>query len=459
MHPDSDQPQDLARGADRETVEVVERAPAPDAARNLVVLFGPGGEPGAAFSVGREALAIGRADAGMSPIALADDRVSRRHAEIFWSELQSCHWVRDMESRNGTFLNGRRIAREPLAPRDVIRVGDTVLLFTAMAPAKAAISGAPGLVGRSRSLLDTVEHALRVAPGTAPVLILGETGTGKELLAELVHRHSGRAGPLIPLNCAALPRELAESELFGHRKGAFSGATADRAGLFSAAAGGTLFLDEIGELGADLQAKLLRALDRGSIRPVGAAEEIDVDVRVVAATNRDLAAEVERGGFRGDLFARVAESVVTIAPLRERIEDIEPLWRHFERQLGARQPVQLGGAAAEALALHAWPYNARELRQVVRGALLARPDGGTLALEDLPAALRPAPRSDASDVTQPPHVPDPQRPPDAAQLRQLMEEYRGSVKDVADFLGKDRKQVYRWLERHHIDPASYRQRR
>lgn len=435
------------RGADRETAEAVARAPEPDVTWGLIGIFGSAS--GTVVSVGREAVTVGRADAGMSDVGLADDRVSRRHAEVFWSELQRCHWVRDIESRNGTFLNGRRVSREVLADRDVIRVGDSVFVFTAVA------SGAPStasLVGRSRSLVHTIERAVLVAPGTAPVLILGETGTGKELVAELVHRQSGRSGPLRPVNCAALPRELAESELFGHRKGAFSGATSDRAGLFAAASGGTLFLDEIGELSSDLQAKLLRALDRGAIRPVGGAEEVDVDVRFVAATNRDLAAEVERGGFRADLYARVAECVVTIAPLRERVEDIEPLWRHFERQLGAPAALRFDGAAAEALALHRWPFNVRELRQVVRGALLARPDGGVLTVDDLPAALRPVRASEAEART----APEVREAPDAAQLRQLMEEYRGSVKDVADFLGKDRKQVYRWLERHQIDPATYR---
>ena len=262
---------------------------------------------------------------------------------------------------------------------------------------------------------------------------------------------------MVPVNCAALPSHLAESELFGHDKGAYSGADCARPGLFRAAHGGTLFLDEVGELPADIQAKLLRALDTGSIRPVGNAGETRVDVHIVAATNRDLAEEVRAGEFRADLFARLGELVVRVDPLRDRPEDLEPLWRHFMAELGGGAVVEPNGVAFEAMALHAWPLNVRELRQLVRSALLVKPEGGVLDVEDLPAAMRPS-RSAADLLDHEPPLPllvegD---VPDGRQLRHLVEEFEGNVKEVAAFLGKDRKQVYRWLQRHQIDPQAYR---
>jgi transcriptional regulator with PAS, ATPase and Fis domain len=351
-----------------------------------------------------------------------------------------------------------------LKPGDVLRVGDTVFRFVllptdGLAGPSAAIS--LPLIGRSRSLRVTLDAAARFAPSDAPVLILGETGSGKELVARSIHGASGRTGPLVPINCAALPSHLVESELFGHEKGAFSGADTARPGLFRAARAGTLFLDEVGELPVDIQAKLLRALETRSVRPVGAAAETPVDVRVVAATNRDLASGVRDGAFRSDLFARLAELVVTVGPLRDRPEDIEPLWRHFVDELGQGATIEPSGVAFEAMALHAWPFNVRELRQLARSALLLKPTGGTLALEDLPLAMRP-PRPDpprqAELTPAPTALFAPGEVPTKQQLRQLVEEFHGSVKDIASFLGKDRKQIYRWLQRDSIDPDAYRSR-
>jgi DNA-binding NtrC family response regulator len=302
-----------------------------------------------------------------------------------------------------------------------------------------------------------------VAPIDAPVLILGPTGTGKELLAHFIHRSSGRTGPIRAVNCAALSSHLAESDLFGHEKGAYTGAESARPGLFRAAQGGTLFLDEVGDLPTDIQAKVLRALDTGSVRPVGAAAEIRVDVRIIAATNRDLPDEISNGGFRADLFARLGELIVSVDALRDRPEDIEPLWRHFMTTLGDGAQVEPSGAAFEAMALHTWPRNVRQLRQLVREVLLRRPEGGELGVDDLPVEIRLArpeapagPEAPVCDAAAPLASLSDGCMPGARQLRQLVEAYDGNVKEVAAFLGKDRKQIYRWLQRHQIDPEAYR---
>ncbi len=231
-----------------------------------------------------------------------------------------------------------------------------------------------GLVGDSAALREIRAVIKRLAPLPTTVLISGESGTGKELAARALHSLSPRAQrPLVPLNCAAVAPEIIESELFGHLRGAFSGAASSREGLFFYAQGGTLFLDEVSELPAAMQTKLLRVLEDKKIRPVGAEREIPVDVRVVAATNRDLARDVEHGRFRKDLYYRLNVMNLHIPPLRERAEDIAPLTIHFMRLLSAQLgvpalPVDAGLLAA--LSRYAWPGNARELRNVVERALI-----------------------------------------------------------------------------------------
>jgi DNA-binding NtrC family response regulator len=452
--------QESSSSSEGSTATVQDRGPAPteETRRELLLLFGRVDGAGRCFEIGADTLQLGREGAEGPHVRLDDSRVSRRHAEIVWSDVRQGHWIRDRESSNGVYVNGVRVRQEVLELGDLVRVGSTVFRYgAAPADATARRIEAP-FVGASRSLAATLERAERVAGVDAPVLILGPTGTGKELVAHHIHRASGRSGPMVAVNCAALPSHLAESELFGHDKGAYSGADCARPGLFRAAQAGTLFLDEVGELPADIQAKLLRALDTGSIRPVGSAAETRVDVRIVAATNRDLPEEVRGGGFRADLFARLGELVVRVDPLRDRPEDLEPLWRHFVGELGDGVVVEPNGVAFEAMALYAWPLNVRELRQLVRNALLLKPDGGELDVEDLPAAMQPS-RSTAPERSDP----EPPLPllaegdvPDARQLRHLVEEFEGNVKEVAAFLGKDRKQVYRWLQRHQIDPQAYR---
>ena len=432
--------------------------------RVLLLLFGRVHGSCRYFEVGTDTVYLGREATGDHHVRLDDSRVSRRHAEINWSDVHHRHWIRDHGSSNGVYLNGAKVSKEILEPGDIVRVGSSVLRYIHAPVSPLTLRRVePPLVGVSHSLGVTLEQAARVATIDAPALILGPTGTGKELVAQLIHRTSGRTGPIVAVNCAALSSHLVESELFGHEKGAYSGADSARPGLFRAAQGGTLFLDEVGELPSDIQAKLLRALETRSIRPVGAAAEIRIDVRVVAATNRELPDEVGRRGFRADLFARLGELIIRLDPLRDRPEDLEPLWRHFMAELGNGVVVEPSGAAFEAMALHTWPRNVRELRQLVRKALLLKPDGGELGIDDLPIEIQ-SPRARAPSRPEAPTWPGATPPaslvdgdmPDARQLRKLVEEYDGNVTEVAAFLGKDRKQIYRWLQRHHIDPHAYR---
>jgi DNA-binding NtrC family response regulator len=446
-----------------ETVEDRDRASTDEPGHALVLLFGRVHGARRRFVLGHEAIQLGREVDPEHHVQLDDHRASRRHAEIGWSDIHRAYWVRDLESRNGVHLNGQKVARELLHRGDLLRVGETVFRFATVEHDDAELAALdPGFVGASASFRRSFDQALKVAASNAAVLILGATGTGKQLVAEAVHRASRRAGPLVTVNCAALPGHLAESELFGHEKGAFSGADGARPGLFRAAERGTLFLDEVGELASEIQAKLLRVLDASSIRAVGAVAETPVDVRIVAATNRDLADEVSRVRFRADLYARLSESVVRLQPLCERPEDLEPLWHHFVAQLGDGAKLELSGATFEAMALHRWPFNVRELRQLARSALLLKPQGGVLTVDDLPAEMRRPPSPDRAPAAEAARVPAAAlaagEAPSARQLRQLIEQFHGNVKEVAAFIGKDRKQIYRWLRRHNIDPDAYRRR-
>lgn len=242
------------------------------------------------------------------------------------------------------------------------------------------------LVGSSRAIEQVLERVERVAPTEARVLVTGENGTGKELVARAVHRLSGRADrPFVEVNCAAIPTELIESALFGHVKGSFTGAVADQAGKFEQADGGTLFLDEVGDMSLDAQAKVLRALEQGVITRVGGSKAIEVDVRVIAATNKDLSREIEEGAFREDLFYRLNVVPIVIPPLRERREDIPMLVEHFTELMATRDgmtPRAFAPEAVERLKELSWQGNVRELRNAVERLLILAP-GDVVAAADV----------------------------------------------------------------------------
>jgi transcriptional regulator with GAF, ATPase, and Fis domain len=384
-------------------------------------------------------------------LGLKDGEVSKRHATV--SSLDDAFVVTDAKSRNGTFKCGRRVDTAPLVNGDVIRVGATLVLFQEVSLLGSAplVAECEGLLGPSLGLSRVRGEVELVATQRSPVLVLGETGAGKELVAELIHRRSGRTGPFVPVNCASISPQLAESEFFGHAQGSFTGASKRGEGLFQAAAGGTLFLDEVGELPLELQPKLLRAVGKGEVRPVGATDAVQVDVRIVAATHRDLAREVTAGRFREDLLARLGAWIIQLPPLRERREDILAL---AERFLAAQGSPKLSPDAAEALVLHSWPQNVRELEAVVTSARI-RSAGSPIRREHLPPAIaallldrRFAEVPPAQKAALPLEVLIPRhRPPSKDELLMVLKHAAGNVAEVAEFFGKDRRQIYRWAER------------
>jgi len=302
---------------------------------------------------------------------VVDDRfVSSFHARI--ARTGRGFWLRDLGSTNGTFVNGARVREGEVEPGAVVRVGETELVLE-LVGAPASEGQFQGMVGRDPSMSQVFDLIDRVAPSGASVMVFGETGTGKELVAGAVHaRSSRRDRPFVPVNCSAIARELIESELFGHEKGAFTGADRQRIGAFEEASGGTLFLDEIGELSLELQAKLLRTLENGEVKRVGSNRAIQVDVRVVAATHRDLLARARRGEFREDLYYRLCVFPLTLPPLRRRVSDLPLLTDHFVAKFAGGAPVKVTDAARKKLLSHPFPGNIRELRNVVHRALLLR---------------------------------------------------------------------------------------
>jgi transcriptional regulator with AAA-type ATPase domain len=295
---------------------------------------------------------------------LPGNELSRRHAEFRVDGPVVA--VRDLQSRNGVFVNGGRVTDAPLALGDVVRCGEWVGIVTAAAPGGEFREIAAGWHGGA-TLAAAAEPARRIA-SDLPVIVEGETGTGKEGMARAVHTWSGRRGPFVAVNCAALPTELAEAELFGYRKGAFTGADGASAGLFRAAQGGTLFLDEILELPLPLQAKLLRVLQERQVRGLGETRDVAIDVRIVAATQEPLAAAVNERRFRADLHARLDGLTIVLPPLRKRREDIVPLFTEFLRQQRAVLP-ELEPKLIEALCVYDWPLNVRELQLLARRLL------------------------------------------------------------------------------------------
>ena len=303
-------------------------------------------------------------------------------------------------------------------------------------------------VGRSEAMLQVFKTAARVAASDATVLILGESGTGKELVARALHQASPRAaGPFVPVDCGAIAEGVLESELFGHARGAFTGAQTARRGLFEEAGSGTLFLDEIGDVGPGLQARLLRALQEGTIRRVGTNETVPVDARVVAATNRDLTAMVATRAFRDDLYFRLNVGSIHLAPLRERPDDIDALARHFLVRWNQRLGRRVAGISGEAFATlrrHTWPGNVRELGNFIERAMVAA-DGNVILPGHLPPLL--------GARTSTPSAQPPALTLEAAEREQILRALKaagGRRTAAARLLGLSRRTLYRKLDRHGI---------
>lgn len=390
-------------------------------------------------------------------LELADGWMSSPHARLV--REPTGHWrLQDLGSKNGSHVNGARVSSAVLDEGDLIDVGFSFLSLQLQLPQallaelQLAETKAAPVTTLCAELYTALAALDRIGESKLAVMLSGETGTGKELAARRVHAASGRRGPFIAVNCAAIAGSLAESELFGFVKGSFTGASEDRQGLVRAAHGGTLFLDEVADLDPAIQSKLLRALQQEEVLPVGATRPVHVDLRVISASCRDLGALVESGKFREDLFARLAGHHVTLPPLRERREDLCLLVAALlhERLQERAADVRLQREVLRVLYRYDWPRNIRQLKHALEAAL-ALSDGLEIRMEHLPSELRqrplPPPPAEAADD-------DPLR----AQLTQLLSEHRGNISAVARVLGKERVQIRRWCRRWGLDPDAFRER-
>jgi transcriptional regulator with GAF, ATPase, and Fis domain len=408
-----------------------------------------------------QTVVIGR-DEG-ADVRIEHASVSRRHASLKVGDVIE---VQDLGSANGTRVHDRGLARgerSPLRGGDLVEFGAVLCMLRAPAPS-ADDHGTPApaetgdaVVVATASMRELHALARRVAASTVPVLLLGETGVGKEVFAERIHAGSPRAAmPYVKVNCGNLTESMVEAELFGHEKGAFTGAVSARAGLVEAAEGGTLFLDEVGELPPAMQTRLLRVLEDREVRRVGATRSRRVDVRFVAATNRDLESEVAAGRFRADLFYRLNGFVLEIPPLRERVAEIVPLALKFARQararLGLSPDVELTPAARAWLEQNPWRGNIRELRNTMERAVVLA-DRGAIDAAHLPAVTRT--RSVQPPPPPPPPTVSPTATTDAAsddderrRVIEALERCVGNQTRAAKLLGVSRRTLVTKMERY-----------
>ena len=367
--------------APTETV-VVQGQPQAIKFRRCVLSVTDGPDKGKDVSLGQRTIRIGTAPE--NDLVLSDRAVSRYHCEI--ESREDGFLIRDQASKNGVYIGAVRIREALLEGATKLRMANTHMKF---APADDAVEVSLSrndrfgdALGNSVAMREVFTTLERAAPTDLTVLLEGETGTGKELLADALHAKSRRASaPLQVVDCGSIPRDLIESELFGHTKGSFTGATGDKKGLFEAADGGTVFLDEIGELDLELQPKLLRVLERGEVRRIGSAATVPVNVRIVAATNRDLLNEVAAGRFRQDLYYRLSVVKVRVPPLRERRDDIPIIAKTIATELAKDFPDVVEESAVGHIASlvarykeYSWPGNVRELRNVIERTLVFHED-------------------------------------------------------------------------------------
>jgi len=408
------------------------------------------------ITVGRDSQRVHTRRGRAATLTIPDHEISRKHLAV---RLRPTGWeVADLDSKNGILVNGEPAGTTTLIDGDLIEAGNTLLMF------REDGGGPDGDSDRDlaievttpipfRTVNSEFEHRVhlvtRIAPTDVAVLVRGETGTGKELVARAIHDASARRGDFVPINCGALPHNLIESELFGHKRGAFSGAHQDRDGLVRRAHLGTLFLDEIAELPAESQVALLRVLQEGEVRPVGASGPVKVDIRVVAATHQDIPARIASGSFREDLYARLAGFEMVLPALRDRREDLGTLIAAILPRVAARpERLTLHRSAARNLSCYDWPLNIRELEQALRAAA-ALTESGEIRLEHLLEAIRAfAPPSHTN-----------MRLEDRAlreRLIELLREHDGNVSAVGRAMGKGPVQIRRWCARLQIEWTQFR---
>jgi transcriptional regulator with PAS, ATPase and Fis domain len=428
---------------------------------------------GASFLLGgvREVV-LGRGDIlALSPgpgpsaarLEIADQTISSDHARIIVDSDKTVT-VEDLGSRNGTRMRGKRISRATLAAGDWFVIGRTVLMLRKGSDVHSQdpVAMATGSLLRTfvPEFARTLRTAATLAPSAVPLLLVADTGTGKEVLAREIHALSGRTGRLVAVNCAAVPEALVESELFGFRRGSFSGAGEDRAGLVRSAEGGTLLLDEVGELPLPSQAKLLRFLQEGEILPLGATSPTRVDVRIIAATQSSFDRLVSTGRFRPDLLGRLAGYSLSLPKLADRREDMgllvaALLARHAGTEVGR---MRLTGEACSLLFERSWPLNVRELDRAIQSAVVLAGAERKITAEHLVVATAvppstgepgPEPKLKSGGVER-------GAEPSREKLVESLRRHRGSVSAVAREFGKARMQIHRWMDRLEIDPNSFR---
>lgn len=432
-----------------------------------------GDSRGRAVSLVGECLRIGKSRD--NDLVLGDSTVSRVHCEV--RRDRRGYLLRDLGSTNGTLLDGVEVREVYLRPGVVLTVGKVELKVHTLAerislkPSERQRFGR--CVAKSRSMREIFGLLERLAPSDATVLLRGETGTGKDMLAKAIHEASPRnAAPFVVVNCGAVSGALVESELFGHEKGAFSGAHELRRGAFEVAAGGTIFLNEIGELPLDLQPKLLRVLEQRAFRRVGGTQETRVDLRVIAASKRDLRREVERGKFRADLYFRLAVVPIDVPPLRQRREDVPLLVRELLNDWASKQGLSapvIGKETIDSLCAHDWPGNIRELRNVLaRAALEANAEPIRLGHLPLIASAEPPRVSETFGEDAPASAAfDPalsyreckalfEEDFERRYVAWLLEAHSGNISAASRAAGMDRKYLHKLAKRHGLHPSDRR---
>jgi transcriptional regulator with PAS, ATPase and Fis domain len=407
-----------------------------------------------------ERIVLGRDDD--CQVKLLGKECSRHHAEI--RRDGPLHIVKDLGSRNGIFVNGAKVQESPIAPGQVLRMGEWIGIVIQVSPDAADPEPVFDLLAANLAggpvLRPILEQAKKAASSALPTVILGETGTGKEGVAHAMHEWSGRKGPFVAVNCATLVPTLAEAELFGYRKGAFTGADRSSPGFFRAAQGGTLLLDEVTDLPEPVQAKFLRALEQREISPLGESAPVRIDVRVLAATQIPLAKVVDEHRFRADLCARLNGLTIRLPPLRERRQEIAFLFLHLLRLHAGGRPPDVEPRLVEQLCLHDWPFNVRELDLLARRLLVLHGHEELLRRSHLPEDIlnppakgepvpAPAAAVGSGAVSAAPNTPESHRARRERELSLLTEALRahkGSVARAAAAVGISRQRAYRLME-------------